>query len=280
MLDRKTLDQALSAVKAAWPDVQPRVGLILGSGWGAVAEIFTCEDSLPYERIPGLGGTGVEGHAGLLHRCRLHGVPTLVFQGRRHWYEGEGWTPVAVPVYLLSRLQARILVLTNAAGSLAADLVPGSLVLISDHINLMGSNPLAGRHDPVWGPRFPDMSRLYDRRLRTLLAGCAQELHISLREGVYVAVSGPSYETPAEVRAFGILGGDMVGMSTAPEAILARAAGLRVVAVSCITNFAAGISRTPLSHDEVARTATETMPVMSRLFNRFWEKLADELATS
>ena len=277
IIKRDILDQAIETVRAVWPDAAPACGLILGSGWGDVAEIFTQIDALPYDRVPGLGSPSVTGHAGILRRCRLHGLESFVFQGRRHWYEGGGWTPVAIPVFLLSQLGARVLVLTNAAGSLAADLVPGSLVVIRDHINMMGSNPLIGRHDPAWGPRFPDMTNAYDTRLRTLLAACARELNITLREGVYLATSGPSYETPAEIRAFEIVGADMVGMSTVPEAILARAAGMRVVALSCITNFAAGISRSPLSHDEVARVASEALPVMSRLLNRFWEKLPDEI---
>lgn len=277
IIDRDILDRALETVRAAWPRTAPACGLILGSGWGNVAEIFTEDASLPYDRVPGLGLPGVTGHAGILRRGRLHGLETLVFQGRRHWYEGGGWTPVAIPVFLLTQLGARVLVLTNAAGSLAADLVPGSVVVIRDHINMMGSNPLIGTHDPAWGPRFPDMTNAYDNRLRTLLAACAQELNIALREGVYLATSGPSYETPAEIRAFEIVGADMVGMSTVPEAMLARAAGMRVAALSCITNFAAGISRSPLSHDEVARVASETLPVMSRLLDRFWEKLPNEI---
>jgi purine-nucleoside phosphorylase len=269
------LDQAVTAVRARWPDAAPRAGLICGSGWGEVVKSFTIVDSLPYEAIPGLGKTGVVGHAGRLVRAEAHGVETFIFQGRRHHYEGEGWTPVALPVYLLRQFGAGTVLLTNSAGGARADLRPGDLMVITDHINFLFANPLTGPHHPVWGPRFPDQSQVYTPALREILRRAAGRIGLPLAEGVYLASPGPTYETPAEVRMFRAWGADALGMSTVPEAILASAAGLAVVGVSCITNLAAGTLDQPLSHEEVTEMTRLTMPKMQALVAAFWRELGE-----
>jgi inosine/guanosine/xanthosine phosphorylase family protein len=275
--DAARLRAAVAAVRAAWPESRPVCGLVLGSGWGAAAASFEVRGELPYERIPGLGGASVDGHAGRLLRASGAGLETLVFQGRRHWYEGGGWTPVAAPIAVLKALGARAVVLTNAAGGLKRGLRVGDLMLIRDHIDHVGANPLVGPHDPAWGPRFVDQSRVYDGALRAALTAAARRAGVELREGVYLGVSGPTYETPAEVRAFRRLGADAVGMSTVPEAILANAAGLRVAGLSCITNLAAGDGTgAPLEHGHVTAAAGEAAPRMGALLAAFWRRMADE----
>jgi purine-nucleoside phosphorylase len=276
MIDRKILDDALAKVRTTWPAAKPAAGLILGSGWSDVVPAFTVHGTLPYEEIPGLGRTGVVGHAGRLVWGEHAGVPTLLFQGRRHYYEGVGWTPIALPLFLLKSLGARAVLLTNAAGGLRADLAPGTQMIISDHINLMGDNPLLGPHDPFWGPRFPDLSAVYDPALRAALKRAGAAAGETLAEGVYLAGSGPAYETPAEIRAWRTLGADAVGMSTVPEAVLARAAGLRVAGLSCITNWAAGISPHALSHEEVTETTRRSMARMKAVLLSYWGELARE----
>lgn len=273
-MDDTTMARALDALQTRWPDWTPDCGLVLGSGWGAVTEAFTCEDAVPYDTIPGLGPTSVQGHAGRLVRAHAAGLETLIFQGRRHWYEGADWTPVILPVYLLKQLGARILMLTNAAGGIHPDFAPGDLMVIEDHINHFRTNPLIGRHRAVWGERFPDMSVVYDAALRAALHAAGDAADEALRRGVYLALPGPCYETPAEIRAYRTLGADAVGMSTVPEAMVAHAAGLRVVGLSCITNLAAGVSSAPLSHDEVADTAARALPRMHALLPQAWEAFA------
>lgn len=275
-LQPPVMEKALNALRYRWPDFRPAAGLILGSGWSEVIEAFTVRDAMAYTDIPGLGSTGVPGHAGRLLRAELHGIPTAIFQGRRHWYEGEGWTPVALPVFLLSKLDARTVLLTNAAGGITEGLKAGDLMMIRDHIHFIGSHPLTGPSRPDWGPRFPDQSAIYHPSCRERLRRAAATAGVPLKEGVYLAASGPTYETPAEVAMFARLGADAVGMSTTPEAILANAAGLRVAGLSCISNLAAGRSPTPLSHDEVALAAREAMPRMRAVIAGFWAELAKE----
>jgi purine-nucleoside phosphorylase len=218
-----------------------------------------------YQDVPGLGGTQVEGHAGRVAVAEIERKEILVFQGRRHWYEGAGWEPVAIPVYVSLRLGAGALILTNAAGGVRPDFSPGDLMVIDDHINAMGVHPLVGRHDPAWGPRFPDQSAVYDPGLRGVMDQAAASLSLPVRHGVYLATTGPTYETPAEVAAFRRLGADAVGMSTAPEAILGHAAGLRVAGISCIANAASGADGSRISHEEVVEVIRRTLPVMRRL---------------
>jgi len=270
----ETLQAAASLIERHFGRPKPAAGLILGSGWGDVLESFEVINSLPYEQIPGLGKTGVVGHSGKLLHARAAGIETLVFQGRRHYYEGEGWTPVALPVYVLKHLGVKWVLLTNAAGGVRADLKPGALMILSDHINNMGANPLIGPHHPCWGPRFPDLSNAYDVPMRAALKRAGMAAGLAVAEGVYFASSGPFYETPAEIRAYRTLGADAVGMSTVPEALLANAAGLRVAGLSCITNSAAGISAQPLSHEEVTETSRQTMPKMKAMIGGFWKEMA------
>lgn len=267
------LEKALAKIKLHFDSPAPKGGLILGSGWGDVLESFDVIDTLPYEEIPGLGKTGVVGHSGRLVLARGAGILTFIFQGRRHFYEGEGWTPVALPVYVLKQIGVEWVLLTNAAGGVREDLVPGSLMVLSDHINNMGTNPLIGPHHACWGTRFPDLSNAYDRPMRAALKRAGDKAGLKVSEGVYLAGSGPFYETPAEIRAYRTLGADAVGMSTVPEALLANAAGLRVAGLSCITNSAAGISKNPLSHEEVTETSKQTMPKMKAMIGGFWKEM-------
>jgi purine-nucleoside phosphorylase len=269
---------AIDALQALVPDARPRWALVLGSGWGVVADAFPARREIAYADIPGLGNTQVQGHAGRLLIAPLGGADLLIFQGRRHWYEGVGWQPLALPTVLSAALGVTTMVLTNAAGGIRADLRPGDLMVIDDHINAMGANPLIGPHDPRWGARFPDMSAVYAPALRAAFDAAAQTAASPVKHGVYLATSGPTYETPAEIRAFRTLGADAVGMSTVPEAILAHAAGMRVAGLSCITNLAAGVSQTPLSHAEVIAESQRAQSRMRALLVEFFKILAKDLA--
>ncbi len=275
MLDLSRLTEAASYIERELDGFLPACGLILGSGWSDVADAFEIRNVISYDDIPGLGATGVVGHAGRLVAGELHGVPSLVFQGRRHYYEGEGWTPVAIPVFTMIRLKVRYLLATNAAGGLRADLQPGHLMVIRDHINGMGSNPLIGPHIDAFGPRFPDLSHAYDLELIKALKQAAQASGQTVADGVYYAGSGPFYETPSEIKAYRTLGADAVGMSTVPEVMLAHAGGIRTAGLSCITNLAAGISPTPLSHEEVTETTRQSMARMKDLIIAYWKELSD-----
>ncbi len=274
MIDTPALAPALAAVKAAFPNAAPRIGLVLGSGWSDVAATFDKLGELSYADIPGYGAATVVGHAGKLVWCRAAGIETFLFMGRRHYYEGIGWNPVAIPAFLLKSFGAKAIFLTNAAGGINPDWTPGDLMIIDDHINMMGVTPLLGDHDPFWGPRFPDQSRVYDRDLRAVLVRAAAAASVPLRQGIYLAGTGPTYETPAEIRAWRALGADAVGMSTVPEAMLANAAGLRVLGLSCITNMASGILDQPLTHEEVTETTRRAMASMTSIIRQFWNQIA------
>ncbi len=265
---------AYDAVRRAFGDVHPSWALILGSGWSAALETLGTSPPLSYSEIPGLGGVAVHGHAGELHLVDVADSKGLVFAGRRHAYEGLGFSPIATPIFIAKSMGVQSLLLTNAAGGIHADFVPGDLMLIEDHINMMAQNPLVGAHEAFWGPRFPDQSAVYDPALRALIDTAAQKTGQALKRGTYLATLGPCYETPAEIRAYRHLGADAVGMSTVPEAILAHAAGLRVAGLSCITNFAAGVSETPLSHDEVLAVTEKAKPRMAALLSAICAQLA------
>ena len=252
----------------------PRVGIVLGSGLGAVADAVEDGVAVRYDELPGFPRPGVAGHAGRAVLGRLAGVPVAVLQGRAHLYEGGDPETLRTPIRALRATGVETLVLTNAAGSLRADLAPGSLMAISDHINLTGTNPLIGPNDDALGPRFPSLRDAYDPKLRAALHATAEELGVPLGEGVYLAVSGPSFETPAEIRAFRTLGADAVGMSTVSETILARHAGMRVAAVSTITNLAEGMSDEPLSHEQTLRDAERAAGSLARLLEAFTGRLA------
>jgi purine-nucleoside phosphorylase len=276
-MDDARLAEAARAVAARWPAARPRAGIVLGSGWTPVAEAFEVRDAMPYGEIPGLGRPGVAGHEGRLLWAAASGIETFVFQGRRHWYEGEGWTPVAVPPFLLARAGASFVVLANAAGAVDPAMQPGDLMVLTDHVNLMGSNPLIGPHRPPWGPRFPDQTQVYDPELVGLVRLAGRGLRLRLHQGVYVAVSGPTYETPAEVEAFRALGADALGMSTVPEAMLAHAAGMRVCGLSLITNVAAGAGGAPLRHEEVVAALGRAAGPLRDLVRALWAALAARL---
>ena len=264
-IDLKQLETAAEYVTGRWPALSARLAVVCGSGWSSVLDAVEVVDRISYADIPGLGAPGVVGHAGTLCHVRHAGEDVLVFQGRRHFYEGEGWTPVAIPMYLCTKLGVADVLLTNSAGAIHPDFAPGDLMILTDHINFMGDNPLVGPHHPEFGPRFPDQSTVYAPDAVARLRTAAKQAGVRVQEGVYLATRGPVYETPAEVRACRLLGADAVGMSTVPEAMLASAAGLRVGGLSCMTNYAAGILDQPLTHDEVTTTATAAMPRMTAL---------------
>jgi purine-nucleoside phosphorylase len=244
---------------------RPVVGMVLGSGLGALAERIEDAVAIPYEEIPEFPPSTVPGHAGRLVVGRLGGVVVAVLQGRSHLYEGASADAVAFGARLLAWFGVRSLLLTNAAGAVNPALAPGQLVRITDHLNLTGANPLTGRNDERLGVRFPDMSEPYDARLGGLLDACAARLSIPLRQGVYAGLAGPSYETPAEIRMLGTLGADLVGMSTVLEVIAARHAGIRVAALSLVTNLAAGLSAKAISHDEVLEAGAGAVERLGRL---------------
>lgn len=258
--------------------LRPQVGLILGSGLGGLAEEIEDATILPYGDIPHFPQSTVPGHKGRLVIGRLAGAPVVAMQGRFHYYEGYSMEQVVRPVRVMAQLGVKTLIVTNAAGGVNESFSPGDLMLIVDHINLFGTNPLIGPNEEAFGPRFPDMTEAYDKRLRALALQAAEELGIRLQQGVYMGLSGPTYETPAEIRAFRVLGADAVGMSTVPEVIAARHLGLRVLGISCVTNMAAGILPEPLSHEDVVRVSAEVGPKFSALIKAILAKLQQESA--
>lgn len=255
---------------------KPSIGLILGSGLGVLADEIEEAVKIKYEEIPDFPVSTVEGHAGQLVIGTLGNIQVVAMQGRFHFYEGYSLDKVTFPVRVMKELGVDTLIVTNAAGGVNESFRPGDLMIISDHINYMGTNPLIGPNDAALGVRFPDMSAAYDKDLRRLAKQTAEELNISVQEGVYTAVSGPSYETPAEVRFLRTIGSDAVGMSTVPEVIVARHSGLRVLGVSCISNAAAGILDQPLSHDEVMEVTEKVKADFLRLIKTVVAKIGDK----
>lgn len=244
---------------------RPRVALVLGSGLGPIADTMDIRAAIPYSDLPGMPVSTVPGHAGRFLFGYISGVPTVCMQGRIHHYEGWDVHDVVLPIRVMGLLGAKTLFLSNAAGGLDPSMPTPSLMVISDHIMLHFPNPLTGPNLDELGPRFPDMSAVYDPALRSVLLRRGREMGLPMSEGVYVQVTGPSFETPAEVRMLGSLGGGSVGMSTACEAVAARHMGLRVCGVSCITNKGAGISSGPLSHEEVIAAGELIGPGFSSL---------------
>ena len=248
------IQRAADLVRSRVP-CAPTVGVVLGSGLGALAGRLGNAVSTPYDDIPGWPPSRIVGHEGRLVAGTLGGRAVAVLSGRAHFYEGHDLQTVVFGTRVLGLLGVKTLILTNAAGGINTGFAQGALMVIDDHINLLGSNPLIGANDDRFGPRFPDMSAAYTPRLRAIAHQVAGELGIPLAHGVYIAVHGPSYETPAEIRAFRTLGADAVGMSTAPEAIAACHMGMEVLGISCITNMAAGVLPEPLDHTQVMETA-------------------------
>src|SRR5580704_47843 len=269
------LDQAARTVRAR-VDFAPEVGVVLGSGLGAWGDTLASLTRLPYGEIPGMARSTVPGHAGNLCLGHAGGVPVACLQGRVHLYEGHEIERVVFGVRLLARLGCRAVVLTNAAGGLDASWSPGDLMLVTDHLNLMGKNPLVGPNDASLGPRFPDMTEAYDHALGGLAREASREVGVPLREGVYAGLLGPTYETPAEIRMLRRLGADAVGMSTVPEVIALRHLGVRAAAVSCITNLAAGISPTKLDHAEVEATATSARGSFTALLSAWVRRIGHD----
>ncbi len=267
--DSAVFNSAFQALPSVFCERAPDCGLILGSGWSDALDPEEVLARVPYDEIPGLGAGAVAGHAGELLLCTLAGRRVAAFCGRRHWYEGAGWTPVVLPVELLRRLGCRTLLLTNAAGGINPAFPPGSVMALADHLNLTGLSPLMGPPVPGWGPRFPDQTALYTPALRARLRASAEAIGLPLAEGVYVFSAGPAFETPAEIRAYAALGADAVGMSTVPEATVAGAAGFAVAAVSCITNLAAGVGGRALTHAEVIDEMARVRPRLARLIRAF-----------
>lgn len=252
----------------------PSVAIVLGSGLGAFADELSDATAIGYDEIPGFAHATVEGHAGRLVIGKAGHVAVAAMQGRFHFYEGYSLEEVTFPIRVLKLLGVNTLMLTNAAGSLNTELTPGSLMVISDHINLMGVNPLIGPNEDRFGPRFPDLSIAYDPDLQSLVIDEAKSMGLSLRRGVYASLTGPSYETPAEIHMVRTLGADAVGMSTVPEAIVARHMDMRVIGISCITNLAAGVSSRPIDHSQVMEIGERVREQFTELLRRVIARLA------
>lgn len=244
------------------------IAIVLGSGLGGFADEFDESISIPYEQIPGFKSSTAQGHVGSLVVGKVERVPVIAMQGRVHFYEGYSLEEVTFPIRTFKLLGVNTLILTNAAGGIDVQLSQGALMVISDHLNLMGVNPLRGPNDERFGPRFPDMSEVYSRELQELVIEEARQLGVTLRRGIYAGLAGPSYETPAEIHMLRAFGADAVGMSTVPEAIVARQMGMKVLGISCITNMAAGISENPISHEEVMETGQRVRETLTKLLRR------------
>jgi len=260
---------ALEAAVRARTDIQPRIGIVLGSGLGGLADELADPVAIPFEELPGWPAATAPGHAGRLLFGHLAGPSVVMLQGRFHLYEGNDPGLVVQPVLLMRRLGAEVVILTNAAGGVNPDFGPGTLMIITDHLNLTGRTLLLGPNAGEVGPRFPDMTGVWDRELRVALAGAAADEGVVMTEGIYAGLLGPAYETPAEVRMLRTLGADAVGMSTVLEAIAARWSGLRVSGVSLVTNAGAGYSGHPLTHEEVLAAGNEAGPRLARVIARF-----------
>lgn len=267
--------EAAAVIAAAAPGFVPKVGLILGSGLGGLGDEIADAQVINYADLPGFPEPSVEGHAGRLILGTLGGMPVACLQGRVHLYEGHPPQIVQTLVRTLKVAGCETLIVTNAAGSLRTDVEAGSLMLISDHINMQPMNPLTGPNDDSFGPRFPPMSAAYDENLRERFKAVAARLGITLHEGVFVALLGPYFETPAEIRAMKVLGADSVGMSVVPEVLVARHCGMRVAAISVLTNLAAGLSYEELSHEQTLHFANLAAGDLSRLIVAFLEGLED-----
>ena len=282
MLDISFLDTLFAALPAEIRNSRPVCALVLGSGWNRSLDDLRIVAECPYESLPGLGKAAVPGHDG---RLALFELPAedkspasgcsatprlgLAFCGRRHWYECEKWEPAIFPADFCRRLGIPRLLLTNAAGGINPVYRPGDIVLVRDHLRLNYLNPLLGPHNPLFGPRFPDQSHVYTESFRADLRAAAKTAGVPLREGVYAFSCGPTFETPSEVRAYGLLGADLVGMSTVPEAIVASACGIEVAALSLVTNMAAGLGNAALTHEEVVETARISTGRMVQLLSAF-----------
>ena len=272
-MEMKTFDTAAGYFPDSCFAYPPDLGILLGSGWGEALAMDEVVFHASYAEIPGLGASTVQGHTGEFYLYRRAGKLIAAWCGRRHFYEGVGWEPVVMPVEILRRMGCSTVLLTNASGGINPALRPGDFVVIRDHVNFVGANPLVGAHRPEWGERFPDMSEIYTKHLAELLHAGANRLDLRVMDGVYGYTLGPVYETPAEVQAYKAQGADVVGMSTVPEAVFAKACGLKVAGLSLVSNLAAGISRRPLAHEEVVAAGAAAKPKMAAFIEDFIARL-------
>jgi purine-nucleoside phosphorylase len=286
MTDYDQISEAITFLQIMLGPIQPRIGVVLGSGLGAAAFPLADQIVVPYAEIPHFPHATIKGHKGRLVVGFLGELPVIFMQGRVHFYEGYTPQQVTFPVRVLGALGVQSVVLTNAAGGISENYHRGQLVAVADHINLMGWSPLVGPNEPRFavrpgaGLRFTDMTEAYSKRLRALAKEAAVQEGFALDEGVYLAVSGPSFETPAEIRAFRAMGATLVGMSTVPETIAARHMGIEVLGISCVTNLAAGLSATPLSHEEVIHTGRQVEHQLAHLLQRLLPKMGAHAETA
>ncbi len=277
MTDQFALADAAAQFILTRTPLRPKIGLVLGSGLGAFADSLTTATRVPYADIPTFPRSTAIGHAGQMALGNAGTVPVAVMQGRAHFYEGYSAQEVTFPMRVFGRMGIRSVVLTNAAGGINLSYSQGALVLIRDHINLQGTNPLVGANDDRFGVRFPDMTQAYARDYRQIASEEARKLDIPLHEGVYAALPGPSYETPAEIEYLRRIGADLVGMSTVPEVIVARHMEMKVLAISCVTNMAAGILDQPLSHAEVMETGERVKSIFEALLRAVLPRVAQDM---
>lgn len=247
------IEETLDYINEYTDNFEPEIGIVLGSGLGDLADKY-CDIAIPYSNIPHFAKSTVQGHKGQLVFADINGRKVVMMQGRNHFYEGHSMSDVTYPIKVMKKLGVKTLILTNAAGAVNKSFRPADLMVITDHINFMGTNPLIGRNDENFGVRFPDMSEVYNKNLIKIVDAAGRLLKLDLKHGVYMATTGPSYETPAEIKMARFMGADAIGMSTVPEAIVANYCGIEVIGISCISNYATGVSTKKLSHEEVIET--------------------------
>ena len=247
------IEETLDYINEYTDNFEPEIGIVLGSGLGDLADKY-CDIAIPYSNIPHFAKSTVQGHKGQLVFADINGRKVVMMQGRNHFYEGHSMSDVTYPIKVMKKLGVKTLILTNAAGAVNKSFSPADLMVITDHINFMGTNPLIGRNDENFGVRFPDMSEVYSKNLIKIVDAAGRLLKLDLKHGVYMATTGPSYETPAEIKMARFMGADAIGMSTVPEAIVANYCGIEVIGISCISNYATGVSTKKLSHEEVIET--------------------------
>ena len=247
------IEETLDYINEYTDNFEPEIGIVLGSGLGDLADKY-CDIAIPYSNIPHFAKSTIQGHKGQLVFADINGRKVVMMQGRNHFYEGHSMSDVTYPIKVMKKLGVKTLILTNAAGAVNKSFRPADLMVITDHINFMGTNPLIGRNDENFGVRFPDMSEVYSKNLIKIVDAAGRLLKLDLKHGVYMATTGPSYETPAEIKMARFMGADAIGMSTVPEAIVANYCGIEVIGISCISNYATGVSTKKLSHEEVIET--------------------------
>ena len=280
MSDEFTLAESAAQFLLSSTALRPKIGLVLGSGLGSAADELTNTTRIPYAHIPGFPGSTTPGHAGTLVIGEMNGIALVTMQGRVHLYEGYSAAQVGFPIRVLGCMGIRAVLLTSAAGGINLEYRPGAFVIVSDHINLQGQNPLVGLNEGRFGPRFPDMTHAYWQPYREIAMKEAQRLGITAYQGVYAGMLGPSYETPAEIRSLRAIGADVVGMSLIPEAIVAQHMGVRVLAISCVTNMTAGILDKPISHHEVIETAERVMNDLRALLRAIVPQIAADVTAA